>query len=365
MKPILEGPVGPTVRIDGQDYDYYCGGGYLGLYDHPHMIAAACEATERYGFRLSGPSSLAVHPPVTDLIREASIFFGTETASYNPSGYDGAGMLASALKDVCDVIFLDAESHFSVMEGATLAGKPIHFFAHCNAGDLAQQLRDHLRPHERPLLMTDGMFPITGEIPPLPAYVEALNAYDGALLCVDDAHAAGVLGKTGRGSLEHFGLEGPGRYQCATLSKAFGAYGGLIPCSEELLGLMRKNSMVFRGSACPSPGLAAACAKSLQLVREQPHLRESLANNTRYLRERLHAAGLAIDPAHPSPIIALDKQNKLDLKATQERLYRERHICTTYYAAYANTPQGGAMRIAVFANHTREQLDRLVEAVVS
>lgn len=375
QKLVLDGPVGPTVGIGGVEYDYYCGGGYLGLYDHPEMIEAACAATRRYGFRLSGPSSIAVHPPALELAREAADFFGTETASYNPSGYDGAAMLAAALQAACDAVFLDAESHYSIVEGAALAGKPVHFFPHRDAEGLAARLRLHLPSGGRPLVMTDGLFPISGAIPPLDDYAAVLGAYENALLCVDDAHAAGVLGPNGRGSLEHFGMAidngapsaaaGPRCFACATLSKAFGAYGGIIPCSEELLGLMRKNSPVFRGAACPPPGVAAACARALRIVRERPGIRAALARNVRHVREGLAAAGFAIDPRSPSPVIALRRAAGFDPEHARDILFRDHRICATWYESYTNTPVGGALRVAVFANHEPARIDRLIAALAA
>jgi len=361
--PLFETPVGPRPTIAGMVYDYFCGCGYLGFYGHPAMIEAACEATRRYGLRLAGPGTGACHPPLIEFQRNATRFFETEEATYFSSGYAGNAMLAAALRDRFDAVFVDAQAHHSVVEGALLQQKPLVRFAHCDSEDLERQIQKHLGAGRRPLVMTDGMFPITGAIPPLRDYWKALENWEDALLCVDDAHAVGVLGEKGQGSLEYFGLKGERRYACGTMSKAFGSFGGVIAGSRELRDAIRARSTVFHGAGDPPPACAAAAAKALEIVLTQPEIRRSLADNVSRLRKGLSAIGLPVEPDHPAPIIAIDRRSGLDLERVCRRLRDETSILLRYVKEYPSTPEGGAIRIAVFANHTPEQIERLIDAV--
>jgi 8-amino-7-oxononanoate synthase len=360
--PIFESPVGAQCVIAGKTYDYFCGCGYLGFYNHPALAEAASEAARLYGMRLIGPVSGACHPPMAQLWRNATRYFETEDMVYFSSAYAGNGMLASALRDRCDVIFMDADAHHSVVDGAVLQQKPIFRYAYCDAEDLARQLKAHMGAGQRPLVMTDGIFPVSGAIPPLRDYWKALENYEGALLCVDDAHAVGVIGEKGQGSLEYFGLQGERRYSCGTMSKAFGAFGGIIAGTHELRKAIVANSTIFHGASDPPPPCAAAAAKSLEIVMAQPEIRRALAQNVSRLRKGLSAIGLPVDADSPSPIIPIGRKSGLDLERVLDRLREEKGIYLRYTAKYPSTPEGGAIRIAVFATHTTEQIERLVEA---
>ena len=204
---LLQTPPGPVAQIDGREYLYFVGTGYLGLQAHAEVISAACEATRRYGIHSATTrAGFGNIPPTLDAERRIAQFFGTEAAFYFASGYAGNSILLAALADDIDVIFVDQLSHYCVSEAAQQSGRPVFRFRHCDPGDLATGLRKKLRPGQRPLVISDGVFSVRGTIAPVAEYYNVLGGYDGAALLLDDAHAIGVLGAQGRGTYEHAGL---------------------------------------------------------------------------------------------------------------------------------------------------------------
>ncbi len=204
---LLQSPPGAVVQIDGREYLYFVGTSYLGLQGHPEVIRAACEATQRYGIHSATTrAGFGNIPPTLDAERRAAEFFGVEAAFYFASGYAGNNILLSAMADDVDVIFVDQLSHYCVWEAAQQSLRPVYHFRHRDSGDLATSLQKKLRPGQRPLVISDGVFSVRGTIAPVAEYCKVLGGYDGAALLLDDAHAIGVLGTDGRGTYEHAGL---------------------------------------------------------------------------------------------------------------------------------------------------------------
>jgi len=356
---MLESPLGPRVKIKGREYDYFCGTSYYCLHGHPRLIEAACRATKRYGL---GPATGWDMPPLQEVERLAASFFNTPFARYIVSGYLGNFFLLQALKDDYHVIFVDEVSHYSVFDAIGSAGKPAVPFAHLEPGDLERKLKKNLHPGQVPLLITDAVFPVTGAMAPLADYAELISRY-GGILVVDDSHGVGVLGENGRGSLEHWGVEGGRCYLAGTLSKAFGGFGGIIPGDEGLMERIARNVRIPVGGSPPPIPAAAASAEGIRILSEHPELRERLRRNVAHLRARLRDLGFALDDS-PVPIVSLRPWGDLDFKRTQENL-KEKGIMVKYVPprGYSDAPPVGTLRIAVFSEHTLEQLDRLVEAI--
>ena len=355
----LESPLGPRVRIGGKEYDYFCGTSYYCLHGHGRLIRAACEATRKYGL---GPATGWDMPPLREVEELAAGFFGTPAAKYIVSGYLGNFFLVHALRDEYDVIFVDVVSHYSVFDAVRSVGKPVHSFPHRDPDGLGEALKRHLRPGQVPLAITDGVFPVTGAMAPLRDYAELLSPY-GGILCVDDSHGVGVLGASGRGSLEHWRVEGERRFLAGTLSKAFGGFGGIIPGDGGLMERIARNVRIPVGASPPPIPAAAASAEGIRILSERPELRERLRENVHYLREKLRALGFAVEES-PVPIISLCPVRGLDLSGVQKRLM-QMGIMVKYVPprGYSDAPGVGTIRIAVFSEHSREQLDRLAEAL--
>lgn len=355
---ILESPVGPRVRLDGKDYDYFCGTSYYCLHGDPRVIKAACDAARRFGL---GPATSWDVPPLREVEEHAARFFQVPRAWYIVSGYLGTFFLAMALRENYDKIFVDERSHYSVFDGIRAAGKRIVSFRHLDPSDLQAKLRHELGAGEVPFVITDGVFPVTGSMAPLPEYLEALAKYERYFLCIDDSHGVGVLGANGRGLCEFYGISGPGVYFTGTTSKAFGGFGGIIPADEDLAEKIARHVKVLLGASPPPVPAAAASAMGIKIVAEHPELRERLRHNVVYLRTKLRTMGIPVAMS-PVPIVAIHSLPKVDLGRVQKRL-EEEGIMVKYVPpqGYSDVPASGALRIAVFSQHTQDQLDRLVE----
>lgn len=359
---LMESAPGAKTIIDGKEVDYFSGCGYFGLQGHPEVIRAACDATKKYGMgTATSRSCYGTNRSLLDVERSATKFFETESSLYFASGYLGNSILLKGLEDDYDVIFADEESHYSCFDGAAITGKPLIRFRHLDAEDLKRKLRYHLKPFKRPAVVSDGIFPVSGEIPPLPDYIEVLKRYDGHVLCIDDAHAVGVLGEKGQGTFEYFGIKGEGMHFSGTLSKAVGGFGGIIPGSEILVEKMTKKSKIPFSSSPLPPAAAAATAKAIELLMENPGWRKKLWENVIHAKEGLMSLGFPLDSSHV-PIICLRAPAGVDLRRVERALYSE-GIVVFYFeeGAYSGVPEGGVIRIAIFSTHTKEQIDRLIQ----
>jgi 7-keto-8-aminopelargonate synthetase-like enzyme len=373
MPPILQSAPGPRAVIDGRDVLYFAGTGYLGLHARPELVDAAVAAMRAYGMSAATTrAGFGNSPPVLEVERLAAQFFGTEAAFYFTSGYAGPAVLAAIAGGDVDAVFVDEAAHYSVMDAARLTGKPIHPFAHRDAGALRDLLRAKLAARGRPLVFTDGVFSVSGRIAPLSDYLEALSPYAGAILAVDDAHGMGVIGDHGRGTLDHFGLF-DGRVNavglpdetrillCGTLSKALGGSGGIVPGSAAFIEDVARRAPAYFAASPPPAATAAATGRALQIAMAEPQLRAALQQNVRRLRSGLRSLGLAADES-PTPVVALELPTADQMRAVQARLMG-RGIAIAYHAAYSGTGPQGALRIAAFATHTAEMIDQLVGAL--
>jgi len=361
---LMESAPGPKTIIDGKEVDYFCGCGYYALQGHPELIQAACEAAKKYGISsATSRSGYGNNPVLLEVEKLASEFFGTESAIYYVSGYLGNSILLQGLEDQYDIIFVDKESHYSVMDGASLVNKPIVQFSHLDGENLRKKIKKHLKPSKKPLLICDGIFPVSGEISPIHEYLMILEEFDEFYICVDDAHATGVIGEKGRGTFEYFGLKDERLYSCWTLSKALGGHGGIIAGKREFIKkLKEKSNIPFASSAPPTPA-AAASAKALEILSKNPELRKKLWVNVAYAKKGLRNIGFALNDT-PVPIICLHSKEILNLEALQRHLL-EKGIAVLYVPekSYSSVPENGAIRVAIFSSHTKDQIDRLIEEI--
>ena len=358
MKTRIESRVGAVTLINGREMDLFAGNGYLGLQSRPEVIAAASDCLAKYGVATAIPrGGLGEHPVYDELEIQASAFFGAEKVSLYASGYLGPSFLVQATATLFDSLFVDSDAHFSIWDAAQGTGKPITVFRHLDPADLEKQLLHQLKPHERPLILTDGVFPISGEIAPIPEYLALARRFMGQLY-VDDAHAAGVLGAHGHGTADHFGIPDGSVRSCVTLSKAFGAGGGLIYGSKSWMEALEKDSRIFAGSTGLPLVTAAAAARALQIARQEPELRAQLHQNVALARQCLALLGLDTGQSLV-PIICLAARPGLNLPHLRNELFKS-GIAVEWVQHYPSAPAGGALRIAIFATHTSEQIERLI-----
>jgi len=361
---LMESAPGARAVINGKEVDYFCGCGYYGLQAHPELIKAACEAVKKYGIgSATSRSGYGNNPVLLEVEEKASQFFGTESALYFVSGYLGNSILLQGLEDQYEVIFVDRESHYSVMDGVALVNKPVVVFAHLDSHDLRKKLKQHLRPAQRPLVIYDGIFPVSGEISPTPEYLKVMEEFVEFCICLDDAHATGVIGEKGQGSFEYFGLMDKRLYSSGTLSKALGGHGGIIAGDKEFIIRLKEKSKVPYASSSPPTPAAAATAKAIEILSKNPGLRKKLWDNVAYTKTGLRNLGFDINVT-PVPIICLHSKKGVDLEALQLNLLKK-GIAVLYVPGktYSSVPESGAIRIAIFSSHTKDQIDHLIEEI--
>jgi len=374
---LLESPPGAEVTFAGRAYLYFAGTGYLGLQGHPRLIAAASDAVERFGLHTAtSRAGYGTSPPVADVERLAAEWLDAESSLYLISGYAGNFAIAAAIAADYDLVLIDEHAHDCLREAVRwlepLRTPPL-VFRHGDCQHAADLLARHAGPEARPLLLTDGVFAVSGDLAPIRGYLELLSQYPGAGLLVDDAHGLGALGSHGRGSLELAGVDprtinveaaevgdGPRIFHTTTLSKAVGGQGGLIAGSRAFLDRIRRASGWLRGASAPASPVAAATAEGLRVMVNQPELRERLTSNVTSLRGSLAALGLAV-PMTPSPIIGVRLETASRMASVRDRLEAE-GILIAHSRDYSGAGPDGMLRIAVFATHTPEMIERLVAA---
>lgn len=361
----LESPPGAVVIINGRRYDYFAGCSYLGLQDHPALAEAAVAAIRRYGLTTAtARGGFGEHPLLLDLEQALASCFAVEAAVVLPSGYLSNLVLLQALVEENHHLFVDEAAHYAVWDAARSVTAAITPFRYRDAGDLTRQLRERLRPRQRPLVLTDGVFAVSGAVAPLADYTAVLAGYEGAAMCVDDAHAVGVLGRHGRGTAEYW-WDGHAPtvpvFAAATLSKALGGYGGFLIGGAAWIDRVRERSAAYRGSSPPPLPAVAATMAALELFQREPERRQRLQANVAYARAGLRRLGWEL-PETPAPMVCLPARPGFRPDRVQTQLL-DRGLAVGYIRRYAGAPAGGALRIALFATHTTEQIDRLIEAL--
>jgi len=353
---VMETPPGAEVIINGRRCLYFGGTGYFGLQGHPEVIKAGIKAFRQYGLHIATSRAGFGHNPVLlQVERKIADFFGTEEAIYLPSGYLSNLILVQGLSHLYEKIFMDETAHFSIRDAVYTTRKPVFIFRHRDPEDLKARIRAELKAGERPLVISDGLFPTFGVIAPVREYAQLVEEYDG-LLCLDDAHAVGILGPKGRGTYEYFGLQGRRLFMGATLSKAFGGYGGFVPGNREFLEKVRASVGVYSGATPVPTPVAAATSKAIELVAKHPEWREKLRQNVTYLKSGLRRLGLEVDDS-PVPIAAWTMKTAEEMKKIQQELFH-RGIAIAYLK-YVGAPSG-VLRVSIFSTHTREHLDQLL-----
>lgn len=355
----MHSPLGPRMRIDGREVDYFCGTSYHCLHGHPEVIEAACEATRSFGM---GPGTRADFPVYHDLEAELADHFGCESVVYAASGYVSPLILLQGLRDRFDRVFVDAKAHYGIRDALLTLTHPVHDFAHRDPDSLQAMLAAHLQPGEVPVVVTDGVFPSTGAVAPLAAYKAVMAPYDGAMLCVDDAHGVGAIGTKGRGALEFEGVEDDTTFLAATTSKCMGGAGGFVPGSHDFCGQLRDKVKFLSGASPPPPGSAAAAFAGLALLRDDPRFMTRLRANVRRMRDGLRALGLDV-PVSPVPIVNVAAPGR-DLAEVSAALARQDILVKRVAPnGYSDAPDHETLRIAVFSAHSPEQIDRFVAAL--
>ncbi|HWX22081.1 MAG TPA: pyridoxal phosphate-dependent aminotransferase family protein [Candidatus Binatia bacterium] len=348
------------VRFRGRKLSYFSGCDYFRLASHPKVLTALWAGAKQYGLNVAASRlTTGNHVLYRKLERQLAGFFRAEDALLVPTGYLTNLVVAQTLAGNFSHALLDEESHPSLSDAARLLDCPLLRFGHGDAAELAGCIR-RCGPGSKVILLTDGMFSRDGTAAPLKAYLEVLPL--DAVMLVDDAHGAGVLGRTGRGSVEHAGVSRRRVIQTVTLSKAFGAYGGAILATAALRRQIINRSQLFVGSTPLPLPLANAALQAVKLVQTDKSLRHRLAHNAGYLKQGLRTAGLPV-PDAPGPIVAVVPKRP----GAAARISRRLLEVGIYppFIHYPGGPAGGYFRFVVSSEHSRRQLDGLIGALVA
>ncbi len=282
---------GARLVVDGKDVLNFCSNNYLGLANHPRIVEAAREATHKYGV---GPAAVRTIAGTTDLHVELekrlAKFKGAEDVITFQSGFTANLGTISALVSKEDVIFSDRLNHASIIDGCRLSGARIVAYEHNDPAALETAIKENAGTYRRALIVTDGVFSMDGDIAPLPALVEVAKQHD-ILFMVDDAHGEGVLGKGGRGIVDHFNLHGKVDIEVGTMSKAFGVVGGLVAGNKVIIEWLRQRGRPFLFSSAVTAPDAAACLAAVDLLEASTDLVDKLWDNARYFKAEMKKLG--------------------------------------------------------------------------
>ena len=360
---IITSPQSAEIELaDGRKVLNFCANNYLGLADHPEVIAAAKDALDSHGFGMASVRFICgtqdLHKQLEQTIAE---FFGTEDTILYAACFDANGGLFEPLLDEHDAIISDALNHASIIDGVRLCKARRYRYANCDMADLEKQLQQAKDDGARTIMVTtDGVFSMDGFIAPLDEITALAEKY-GALVHIDECHATGFLGATGRGSAEVKGVMDKIDIFTGTLGKAMGgALGGFTTARAEIVELLRQRSRPYLFSNSLPPHVVAAGIKAFDMLASAGELRTRLQENTAYFRQRMGAAGFDIKPGvHPiCPVMLYDAPlaQKFASRLLEEGIYAIGFF-------FPVVPQGQArIRTQISAAHTRAQLDQAIDA---
>ena len=351
---------GAWIVVDGKRVLNFCSNNYLGIADHPRLKAAAQQAIEKYGVGPAAVRSIAgtleLH---VEFERRMATFKGVEASLYVQSGFVANQAAIAPLVGKEDVIFTDRLNHASIIDGCRLSSAKIIVYDHCDVADAEAKIKEHLPQYRRGLLVTDGVFSMDGDIAPLDKLCEVCEKY-GVISMVDDAHGEGVVGRGGRGIVDHFGLHGKFDVEIGTLSKAFGVVGGVIAGKKVLVDWMRQRGRPFLFSSATTAADTAACLAAVDLLEESTELVDRLWANAKLFKAEM--AKLGFNTGHSeTPITPVILGENQVAQQFSRKLF-ERGIFAMPIV-FPTVPKGTArIRVMISASHAASDLEQGLEA---
>lgn len=357
---VLSGPQGAQIMVKGRKVLNFCANNYLGLSGDPRVVGASRKALEAWGYGLSSVRFICGTQELHVTLEEAiARFLGMDAAILYVACFDANGGVFEPLLGEADVIISDALNHASIIDGIRLCKAQRHVYPHGDIASLEEKLKASSGARYR-MIATDGVFSMDGDIANLKDVCALAERYD-ALVMVDDSHATGFVGKSGRGTPEHCGVEGKVDILTTTFGKALGgASGGCVAARREIVDLLRQRSRPYLFSNTLAPSIAGGTLAVLEMLASTTALRDRLEENTRYFREGIAAAGFEIKPGvHPIVPIML-YEAKLSQQMARDLLDEGIYVTGFYYPVVA---KGQArIRVQISAAHEREHLDRAIAA---
>jgi len=363
---VLEDEQAPVCTFDGRKVINLASNNYLGLTTHPRLREAALEATRKYGVGSGAVRTIAGTMKIhMELEEKIARFKNVEACVVFQSGFAANAGTVSAVLGKDDFIISDQLNHASIIDGARLSKAKILVFRHKDIGHAEEQLASVKHQPGRKLLISDGVFSMDGDIGPLPQLCDLAERY-GAIMMVDDAHASGVLGRNGRGTIDHFNVHGRVDLQVGTLSKAVGALGGYVCGSRDLIDFLYHRARPFLFSTSHPPSVAATCIAAFEVLENEPERIEKLWENTRFWKKELGLLGFDIGgrttPASETPITPIIiGDSKLTMDFSRE-LFQECVLGTGI--TFPTVPEGKArIRTIMTATHKKAELDQALEVL--
>ena len=364
---VLSAAQGPVTTVDGREVISLSSNDYLGLTHHPRLRDAALAAVQEFGVGSGAVRTIAGTMTIHEALEaELAAFKGTEAVLTFQSGFSANTGVIPTITGESDLIVSDALNHASIIDGMRLSKAPRKVYPHGDVaalGEILREARDNGRPdgagpYRLILIVTDGVFSMDGDIAPLPGIVDAAEAF-GAAVFVDDAHASGVLGRNGRGSVDHFGLHGRVAIQVGTLSKAVGVLGGYVAGSQDLRDLLIQRARPFLFSTSHPPAVVAACREAIRVMEEETWRIERLWSSTRRFKAELSRLGFDTGRSETpiTPVIVGDSEAAIRFSG---RLFEEGVFATSVVFPTVAIDQA-RLRTIVTAALTDDHLDRALE----
>lgn len=355
---VITSPQGADIRANGSETLNFCANNYLGLADNPEIIEAVRQGLKERGFGLASVRFICGTQDIhKELEKKISDFLGTEDTILYSSAFDANGGLFEPLLGHYDVIISDALNHASIIDGIRLCKADRKVYRHGDMKELEQALKETKDARYR-LIATDGVFSMHGDLAPLPEICDLAEKHD-AIVMVDDSHATGFFGATGRGTPEHFGVQKRVDIITSTMGKALGgSAGGFTSGHAEIIAFLRQRSRPYLFSNSVAPPVVLGTLKALDIIDKSPHLVRKLADNTQYFRKEMTSRGFQIrDGIHPIvPIMLGDEKRTVDMA----REMNKRGIFVVGFS-YPVVPKGESrIRVQISAAHSRAQLERAI-----
>src|SRR3990170_813160 len=361
--PLIQGPQEPKVKINGKDVILLCSNNYLGLANHPKVKEASISAIEKYGFG-SGASRLVsgnmeLHE---ELEQRIARFKDTEAALVFNSGYHANIGIIPALASRDNLIFSDKLNHASIVDACILSRARLIRYPHKDMDALEKLLKKNspLTTHHSPLIITDGIFSVDGDIAPLKELSELADKYK-CMLMVDDAHATGVLGSKGKGTSEHFGIDNPNIIQMGTLGKALGCFGAYVAGSRKLIDYLINKARSFIYTTSLPPSVCAASIAAIDIIEDEPQLRQNLWDRIKFFRKGLKEAGLNTMQSETQIIPILIGEADVAVRISKDLMDKGVFV---HAIRPPTVPEGTSrLRITLMATHSWDDLKYALETI--
>lgn len=351
----ISSPQGAWLVVDGKRVLNFCSNNYLGLANHPIMVEAVFNAVNKYGV---GPGAVRTIAGTLDLHleleRRLAAFKGAEAAITFQSGFSANLASIGALINKEDVIFSDELNHASIIDGCRVSGGRIVRFAHADAADLERVILQNQGAYRRALIISDGVFSMDGDMAPVDKLYEMAEKYD-ILLMIDDAHGEGVVGRGGRGIVDHFGLHGKVDIEVGTFSKAFGVMGGAVTGNKVVVDWLRQRGRPFLFSSAVTPADTAACIAAIDILESSTELVDRLWDNARYFKAEMKRlgfdTGVSTTPITPVMLGEAPLAQQFSRELFEQNIF-------AMPLGFPTVPRGKArIRVMISATHSRADLD--------